>query len=235
MEDLFDRCAGAAFDKELMMLERRGAGLWTGDRERGRIRKDAWEQPAQFLGCESDCGKRWTWGWAYPPGLAPEASLKAARELKEFGRYEEHLALLVPSFDLEGRCGHMLAMIASVIVGAEFYVECESEEGSLYFASTWRPAPRPADPVSRVFRVFPQLVSHPDCGVKDQKRAFGAYLKHYGFTLETWKEAKGDLLCGRLEGTRRMILAGFDERNRAIGLAEASRSRRAPRRTGAPG
>ncbi|MBI5201655.1 MAG: hypothetical protein HY925_08735 [Elusimicrobia bacterium] len=224
LDELFDRCAGAAFDKELAMLERWGAGLWTGDRERGRIRKDGWEQPAQFLGCETDCGSRWTWGWAY--GGAPEDSLAGARKMRDYGRLHEYLGLIVPSFELEGRCGHRLAMISSVILGAEFYVECETEEGSLYFASTRRPPPVPADPVARVFRVFPALVSHPDCGVTDQKRAFQSYLEHYGFTHETWKEAKGELVCGKLEGTRRMLFAGFDEQNRAIGLAEASRKGR---------
>lgn len=229
MEELFDRWAAAAFDRELWMLERYGPGLWTGDRKRGVIRKDGVEQPAQFLGCESECGKRWTWGWAYPAGEVPEHALAAVRRLREHGRDEELLALIVPSFDLGGRCGHLLGMIASGVLGAEFYVECESDEGSLYFASTLRAPPRPKDPLARVFRVFPQLVGHPDCGVKDQKRAFRAYLAYYGFELETSRDRRGELLCGLLPGTRRIIMAGFDANNRAIGLAEGERTKRSRR------
>lgn len=226
MEAMFDHWSAVAFDKQMAMMERFGSGAWTGDRVRGMIRCGDWEQPAQFLGCESDCGDRWTWGWAYAPGSVPGWSLDAARRMRAAGRNNELMWLLAANYPLEGRCGHLLAMSASGCLGAEFYVECETEEGSLYFLSTERSAPVPVDPLDRVFRVFPRLVGHPDCAVKDQRHAFESYLEYYGFKVEYWPEKAGELVCGRLPRSRRLILGGFDAENRATSLAEAHRTRR---------
>lgn len=235
MRELFDRWAASSFDKQERMLSLSAGSRWTCDLRGGRLRQefgsgDVIDGPAQLLGRESECGRLWTWGWAYPPGEVAEAALACARRLRDWGRQRELLALIVPSYDLEGNCGHQLAMIASGILGARYYVEVETPEGSLYFVEEGPLYPPLEPPVERVFGIFPALVGHPDSRVTDQRLAFRSYLEYYGLEVEECRQPDGTVVSGKEPRGKRLVLGGFDERGRTLGLALGTTSRAVRRR-----
>lgn len=232
MQVLYDAWVASSYDKQHARQELDFDAEWSCDVKRGMIRADfptghSFEESAQFLGRESDCGELWTWAWAFPAGEVPERSLEYARRLRDYGRREELLALIVPSFELRGRCGHQLAAIASGLTTAKAYVDCETDDGTLYFLREGLfDLPKKEDPVDRIFRIFPEVVRRPDIPVADHRAAFRSYLEFYGLEVATHEQGEGTVISGLVRGTKRVIVGGFDKDGRALGLAEAVRRRR---------
>jgi hypothetical protein len=186
-EDLLERYAAVAFEKQRALADLLGEHNWQVDIPTGQMtfsRADSSRVvcDVQLLGTESYESNTWLWAWANTQSNLPAQVLVRAEELRGLGGQQGLEVLTTPSIDLEGRNAHELAMIASGLCNADAYYRGDYGAGALYCLLTL-PQLRLRPPVSalEITMVMTQLIA----GISlNHRRTFLHYLNAKGLHAE---------------------------------------------------
>jgi hypothetical protein len=212
LAEWYDRHACGAHARQ-----RRLAGLIGGSPWRFRMKEGelsfglglSWQ--AQVLGTESEETRTWLWAWANEASNIPQPLLRAANEMRALGRQHEVRELTEPLVDLTQADGHVLAVIAVGLCGADAFYRGPYEGGAVLLLLQDPTFPRPDfDLRVEAPLVFSEVVR--SGRVSDHRRAFRGYLAELGLQ----EHEAGATIEGRRRGET-LLSARFDEAGRWTG------------------
>lgn len=212
LQDVYQRCAVAAFDRQLRLADLVGGLDWHLDVPEARLSFGGrYRWAVQFLGTESGSDGTWLWAWRNRSGL-PRRGLFGSLALWEAGQRAAVPEFAESQLPLAEVDGHALAAVASVLRNSNAYYRCPYDGGALFvlIQDTWYPRAE-IDPVERIAAVFPQAVA--TLPLSDHWAAWASYLTSYGLAAF----AEGDTLVTVRDGVP-VLRATFDARNRLTHL-----------------
>jgi hypothetical protein len=138
-QELLDRYAFHAYEKQNRLLSLVGEHEWLLDTERGIVTFNSKiEFAAHFLGTESEITNIWLWADANRKVTFPVHALQMCKAIREEGRKRQITEFAQDHFefiDEVGRPnGHTLAMVATWLGNASCYYRGPHEHGAVFFA-----------------------------------------------------------------------------------------------------
>jgi hypothetical protein len=180
------------------------------DLDAGKIRfGSVLEFPFQVLGAASDNTLTWLWAWSEEQAEMPEGLMQSALELKAWGVREGLPEFSGPETDVNRADGHMISLIASMVIKASCYY-CDSYQGGALFLLLFGEAIDSQPPFDRA-RLVHHLTELGSAYEVDQRKMLLAYLR--ARDLAFVEDARK--VTGRLESGE-MVDMEFDERGRLL-------------------
>jgi uncharacterized protein DUF6882 len=214
-DDLLGEHAGASMAKQLALVELLGDAGWTVDLAAGTADFGGGHRyPIQLLGTESTVSGTWLWSWANARSQLPRPVLTAAERLRAIGDEAGIAELTRPTFRLPPTGGHLLALVASGVCGADAYWRGAYAGGAVYFLLFQTPLARRAQlAIPRVVAILTQAVAAFDV---DHHRTATTFLRAQGFglherdrALRAWRP-DGATLTARFDEADRLATVQFD-------------------------
>lgn len=206
IDDIFLQHLGPSLARQLALLQATEGLPCNVDLAAGRVSfGDRYTFPIQLLGREDETGA-WTWSWALEN--TPKALLRAAGDLKKYGKRHGLDILYVPSFHSEEIGGDELAVLSCGISGSDSFFVADTEDGLLFFLipDLGGRIPRPATVLFLSDVIARMLDSYE---LQEPKPALRAYLLSEGYEID---EASRRWTARHPRGSR--IELAFDARGR---------------------
>lgn len=148
----------------------------------GVIQFDSEVFEIQIIGSYAYEAETWLWAWANTQSNFNSNSLQQALDLKKFGEIEHFELLSQPKIEMPNSELHVLAMIALGMFDADAYYMVDYGQGLLLITLTDNRIKQfRNNDASRVFSVFPQVISQFDMNHKD---GLNHYLSKKGFSIQ---------------------------------------------------
>ncbi|MBF9221315.1 DUF6882 domain-containing protein [Hymenobacter ruricola] len=215
-QELLERYAALAFDKQTDLYEVIGDNSWNVDMAAGTISfGPQLVFPIQVLGSFSHQSETWLWAWDNAQSDLPEPLLAQARQLRAYGEQHGIDLLTVNQFDATPNDLHAIGSIASGMFEASGYYLADYGQGILVVTVESEQIDQGAKhDFARVSTVFPQVI-----GVFEMRHrpAFIHYITQKGGTLSE----TADTVTATL-GTS-TLTAHFDELGRLAKLQGTAR------------
>lgn len=182
-QELLDRCAFQAFERQNRLSELVGEQDWLLDTESAIITfGQDMAFSVQYLGTESEITNTWLWADANSRSAFPAASLELCRKVRALGcsaGIEEFGTDHFPFVAEVGRpTGHTLAMVAISLAGASAYYRGPHEAGTVFVAmSDPRIDAQPDLDRDGFLAAFNNLMWQPG----DMKKRIVSYLSEKGY------------------------------------------------------
>ncbi|MDO7875496.1 hypothetical protein Q5H93_12200 [Hymenobacter sp. ASUV-10] len=160
-QELLERYAALAFDKQNDVYEVIGDNSWNVDMTAGTISfGPQLVFPMQVLGSFSHSSETWLWAWANEQSDLPEPLLAQARQLRAYGEQYSIELLTVSQFDATQTDLHAIGSIASGMFGASGYYLANYGQGTLVVTIQSEQIDEVAkNDFARITTVFPQVIS----------------------------------------------------------------------------
>jgi hypothetical protein len=210
--DLLEEHAAASLEKQWALADLVGDLDWFVDLDEGTLKfGDQYEFPVQVLGSESYGDGTWLWAWANEESNIPARLLTCANDLRKLGEREGIRELYQEELELDELDGTRIALVAAGICGLGGYYQAPYEGGAVFLLLETPLTESPARPNAvRMINVFLQVISALQV---DHRRAFSAYVKQKGFSLE----ATATGLLARSAGGQ-ALMADFDSNGMLLNL-----------------
>ena len=210
-QELLQRYAAIAYDKQTDFSEVIGTNDWNIDMKSGVIRfGEGLEFPIQVLGTVSHSSQTWLWAWANTQSGLSEQIIQQSLVLKKYGEENEIDLLKNASFNFSKEDLHVIGMIASGMFESSGYYIADYGQGAMVVTikSDLIDAAQTQNHL-RVLTVFPQIISMFEM---NHKQALISYLTAKEFVIST----EGNSLTATKEG--QTIQASFNESSNLISL-----------------
>src|SRR3990172_5863637 len=208
--EYFQQYALLALEKQDKLDRLIGEHLSELDLDAGKIRfGSVLEFPFQVLGTASDNTLTWLWAWSEVQTEMPEGLMQLALELKAWGVREGLPEFSGPEIDLNQADGHMISLIASMIVRASCYYR-DSHQGGALFLLLFGEAIDSQPPFDRA-RLVHHLTELGSVYEVDQRKMLLAYLRARDFAFV--EDARK--VTARLESGE-MVDMAFDDQGRLV-------------------
>jgi hypothetical protein len=214
MNDLFLAHVGPSLAKHLALMQATADLPSEIDLDAGEVTfGDRLKFEVQWLGAEDEEAKSWTWGWAQRPAL-PKALVKAALELKAYGR-REHLDVFTrPRFALEELTGDTVAILACGLTPGDSFFLADTDAGTTFFLipDLKGQIPRDTSPLF-VAKVVTEMLDTYE--IQDPREALRPYLIYEGYRID--EKSDREWVAHRAEGHR--LGLSFDSLGRLTSLS----------------
>lgn len=204
---LLEYHGAASLDKQWALGDLIGDADWHVSMAEGVISFGDKRFPIQVLGSESAASGTWLWSWANHASNLPPALVRSAELLRGFGAEHGVAELAEAELSLESVSGHLLAMIAAGVLGADCYYRGPYEGGAVFLLLEAPELRVRLSPPTRMINVFIQFISTFEV---NHRRALLAYLQSRGYECA----AEGDELVGANQ--QGSIACRFDEHDRFV-------------------
>jgi hypothetical protein len=214
-QELLERYAALAYDKQSDLYEVIGDNDWNVDLDAGTISfGPQLIFPVQVLGTFSHSSETWLWAWANAQQNLPELLLSQARQLQAYGEQHDIELLTVSTFDATKLDLHSIGAIASGMFGASAYYLADYGAGIMVLTVKSDVIDQvPSNDFARISQVFPQVISVFEFR---HRPAFIHYLTQKGYEVtETADSVSAALRPGALTAT-------FDNLGRLTNLKGSS-------------
>ncbi len=215
-QELLERYAALAFDKQTDLYEVIGDNSWNVDMDAGTIAfGPQLVFPIQVLGTFSHSSQTWRWGWVNAPQALPGPLLRHAHRLQAYGEQAGLDLLTVGEFDATESDLHLIGATAVGLCGASAYYLADHGPGILLLTlESERIDQVPKNDFARITSVFPQVIKAFDM---HHRPAFIHYLTQKGYPVtETANAVSAETDAGALTAT-------FDDRGRLTNLQGKSK------------
>lgn len=208
--EYFQQYALLSLEKQDKLARLTGDHLSELDLDAGKIRFGSiLEFPFQVLGTASDNTLTWLWAWSEAQEEMPEGLMQSALELRAWGGSEGIPEFSGPEADLNRADGHMISLIASMIVKASCYYRDPYQGGALFLLLFGEAIDsQPSFDRARLVHHLTELGSTYDV---DQRKMLLAYLR--ARDLAFVEDARK--VTGRLESGE-MVSMEFDDQGRLL-------------------
>jgi hypothetical protein len=208
---LLDRFGASAFERQCDLLDLIHGLSWDADLQSGVITfGDKIRAEFQLIGSFAKEDQSWMWSWANEGSEHPTALLLQSQRMKEIGESNGIPHFTTPLFDAAELVGHMLALIASGMFGADGYYPASYGQGILFVTLS---SPQIEEFIASrkhiISLVFSQFIS---AFPVNHRKAFGHYLSAKGFDLE---ENGNRIVASR---SSEEIVAEFDASDRLVSV-----------------
>jgi len=210
-QELLERYAALAFDKQNDVYEVIGDNSWNVDMMAGTISfGPPLVFPMQLLGSFSHSSETWLWAWANEQSGLPEPLLSQARQLRAYGEQYDIDLLTVSQFDATQTDLHAIGSIAVGMFGASGYYLANYGQGTLVLTMQSEQIDQVAkNDFARIPTAFPQVISVFEL---HHRPAFMHYLTQKGYAVaETTDAVTATVGAGTLTAT-------FDDLGRLTNL-----------------
>ncbi|MEM9952136.1 MAG: DUF6882 domain-containing protein [Chloroflexota bacterium] len=172
----------------------------------------------QLLGTEAEATETWLWAWANEQSNLPDAVLKIANQMRDYGE-ENSIEALTKSTTIpvdDPVSGHRFGLLASALFGADAYFRAPYEGGAAFLSL--KDDDFPADdrhPILRITSTFPQFIQ--SMRIFDHQTALQSYANYHNLkTALTREEGIVTLTAKHPDGSS--LTAQFDARDRLTQL-----------------
>lgn len=202
LQDAFDTYAVAAWDKQMRLNDLVGKADWELDVEAGKLsfsNGPTWT--IQILGSESFQSDTWLWAWANTKSGLPDALLRMAQQVREFGEQHDIDELIQPDIPLDWGDSHLLGSIAVGLCGAEAYYRCTHSAGAVCVLIRDDSYPPPQEsPLSKLPELFFDAINNLD--IRNHRLALTSFLRQHRATVqESAEHIEAQLPTGPLTAT----------------------------------
>ncbi len=210
-QDLLERYAALAYDKQTDLYELIGDNSWNADLNAGTITfGPQLVFPVQVLGTFSHASETWLWAWANAQADLPAPLLRQARQLQAYGEQHGIDLLIVGQFDATPGDLHLLGSVAVGLCAASAYYVADYGTGTMVLTiKSTQVEQLPRNDFARIARVFPQVISTFEMR---HRPAFIHYLAHKGYAVTETADAVSATVGGRT------LTATFDHLGRLLNL-----------------
>lgn len=194
-EELLERYAGIALEKQMDLGEVIGENNWNVDVTKGIISfGPELVFPMQIMGTIAHAAQSWLWAWANTQSGLPQNIMAQAVQLKKYGEENGIDLLASSSFGFTREELHIIGMIAAGMFGSSGYYIADYGQGAMVVTIQSDIVDQARnDTHQRILTVFPQLISQFDM---NHKNALKHYLQAKGYTVSetdnTLKGVKGE-------------------------------------------
>jgi len=210
-QELLERYAAIAFDKQNDLYEVIGDNSWNADVPAGTISfGPALVFPMQILGTFSHASETWLWAWANTESGLPPRLLSQAEQLRSYGEQHGIELLTASGFEASDRDLHLIGCIASGMFGASGYYLANYGQGTMVVTIKSELVDGVAkNDFARISSAFPQVISAFEM---QHRPAFVHYLTQKGYHItETADTVSAAVGSGALTAT-------FDQLGRLANL-----------------
>lgn len=200
-QELLERYAALAFDKQNDLYEVIGDNAWNVDTAAGTISfGPGLVFPVQILGSFSHTSETWLWAWANAQSDLPAPLLSQAQQLRAYGELYGIELLTASEFDATEHDLHLIGCIASGMCGASGYYLANYGQGTLVVTVKSELIDRvPKNDFARMASVFPQVISAVEM---HHRPAFVHYATQKGYPVtETADAVSAAIDSGTLTAT----------------------------------
>jgi hypothetical protein len=209
-QDLIERYAGIAFDKQADLYEAIGDNAWNADLDIGEISFGAGKNyPVQTLGTYSHSSNSWLWAWANNKADWPDSVKTQAHQLKAYGEANKIDILSNGSFGTQMTDVHLIGLIASGLFNASAYYIADYGQGVMLFTITTDKLAAAKNEHARVITVIPQMIAAYEM---NHKQAITHYLSAKNYVVSHDKNTVTGIKNGD------SLILEFDEQNRLANL-----------------
>ena len=214
-QELLERYAALAFDKQLNLYAVIGDRSWSVDMDAGTI---AFGPdivfPLQVLGTFSHASETWRWAWANEQANLPPLLLAQALQLQAWGQQHGVDLLTVGGFDATQADLHLIGAVATGMLTASGYYLANYGAGTMLLTVSSAQIDQQAPPdLARIPHAFTQTIS------QFELRHRPAFI-HY-VTQKGWTATEAADTVRATDGTATLV-AGFDELGRLTSLKASS-------------
>jgi hypothetical protein len=160
-QELLERYAAIAFDKQNDLYEVIGDNSWNADMNTGTISfGPELVFPIQVLGTFSHSSETWLWAWANVQSGLPPRLLSQAEQLRAYGEQHGIELLTASEFDATDLDLHTIGCIASGIFGASGYYLANYGHGTMVVTIKSELIDQVSkNDFARISSSFPQVIS----------------------------------------------------------------------------
>ena len=181
-QELLERYAAIACDKQNDLYEVIGDNSWNADMDAGTISfGPELVFPLQVLGTFSHSSQTWLWAWANAQSNLPAPLLTQAEQLRTYGAQHGIELLTASEFDATDKDLHLIGCIASGMFGASGYYLANYGQGTMLVTIKSEQIDQMAkNDFARIPTVFPQVI-----GVFEMQHrpAFIQYVAQKGYPV----------------------------------------------------
>ena len=187
-QELLERYAALACDKQNNLYEVIGDNSWNADLDAGTIAfGPELVFPLQVLGSFSHTSETWLWAWANTQSNLPDRLLRQAGQLRAYGEQHGLELLTAPDFAATAHDLHRLGCIAVGMFGASAYYLANYGAGTLLVTIQSELIDRVAkNDLVRIAHTFPQVISTFELR---HRPAFRHYVTQKGFPVTETADA----------------------------------------------
>lgn len=210
-QELLERYAALAYDKQSDLYEVIGDNAWNADMDTGTISfGPELVFPMQVLGTFSHSSETWLWAWANAQSNLPARLLSQAEQLRAYGEQHGIELLTASEFDATEKDLHLIGIIAAGMFGASGYYLANYGQGTMVVTVKSELIDQvPKNDFARIPNAFPQVISAFEM---NHRPAFIHYLTQKGYSvIETADTVSAVVDFGTLTAT-------FDDLGRLANL-----------------
>jgi hypothetical protein len=200
-QELLERYAALAYDKQNDLYEVIGDNSWNADTEAGTISfGPELVFPLQILGTFSASSQTWLWAWANAQSELPARLLAQAEQLRAYGEQHGIELLTASEFDATEQDLHLVGIIASGMFEASGYYLADYGQGIMVVTVESELIDQvPKNDFARIPHAFPQVISAFEM---QHRPAFIHYLTQKGYAVtETADSVSAVVDAGTLTAT----------------------------------
>lgn len=200
-QELLERYAALAYDKQNDLYEVIGDNAWNADLNVGTISfGPELDFPIQILGTFSHSSETWLWAWANAQSDLPAGLLSQAEQLRAYGEQHGIELFTASEFDATDRDLHTIGIIAAGMFGASAYYLANYGQGTMVVTlKSARLDQMPRNDFARIPSAFPQVISAFEL---HHRPAFIHYLTQKGYSVtETADTVSATVDFGTLTAT----------------------------------
>jgi hypothetical protein len=181
-QELLERYAALAYDKQTDLYEVIGDNAWNADMDAGTISFGPdLVFPLQVLGTFSHSSETWRWAWANTQADLPARLLAQAEQLRAYGEQHGIELLTVGEFDATDRDLHLIGIVAAGMFGASGYYLANYGPGTMVVTIKSELIDQvPKNDFARIPHAFPQVITMFEM---NHRPAFIQYLTQKGYSV----------------------------------------------------